>query len=333
MAYLRTSAPLSKVLVWVLRLALGLAILAYFAIGGYFPIDKLRAVSPKTLVVSVIISGTMVYVIGVRLSLLLAAQNVSLKFSRAFLYSCLGLLTSIAIPSSLSGDVVKGLALAKQNRTKKTSVWFTIVLDRMIGILGLGIVASFFIVTSLVSSSWATNPVLHAKTTILLMISLVITFSAFALIMFCLFSKPWEWRCFSLLFSKFKKRFDVENLVSTIARSRNSYRTLLVALGLSIINHLLRTSIFQIICNDFEIGISFIQTGSIICLASFVNAIPFSPGNFGTGDALFGFIFSYMGQQYGVMVSVLARVIIYAPAIIALYYLKNIRLTPNRDPR
>jgi uncharacterized protein (TIRG00374 family) len=307
-----------------------LAILLYFVKGGYLPVDKLRAVTPETIIISVIISGLMVLLIGVRLSLLLAVQNVSLKFSGAFLYCCLGLLTSIAIPSSLSGDVVKALVLAKKNKTKKASVWFTVALDRMIGILGLGIVAVFLIVTSLAFSSWATNPSLRDKTIIILMISLAITLSVFALIMFILFSKPWEWRYLSLLFSKLKKRFDVENLASAITRSRNSYRTLLFALGLSIINHLLRVSVFKIICNDFEVGLSFLQTGSIISLASFVNAIPFSPGNFGTGDAVFGFLFSYMGQPYGVMVSVLARVIFYTPAIIALYYLKNIRLFPRK---
>jgi uncharacterized protein (TIRG00374 family) len=300
-------------LVWIIRFTLGVIVL-WFLLEGHFPLEKLRQISLKTVAWISIISFLMVFLISLRLSILLAIQNIELSIIRSYGYCCLGLLTALFIPSALSGDVSKSLLLIKDNPEHKTSALYSVLLDRVIGTLSLGGIATLFNLFFWLNLDKDLPAETYDNFLILSWISIGFTLLAFILFVFCLFQKFWEWKPFRLALSKLSKALHSEDMSPIFSRCRENYKPLIWAFLLSCINHLLRSIVFFMICNEIGVVLGFFEVGFIVSLASFVNIIPISPGNFGTGDVAFGSLFEMLGESSGSLVSVLARIVFYLPA-------------------
>jgi uncharacterized protein (TIRG00374 family) len=84
-----------------------------------------------------------------RWNLLLRAQQVQLSLRETTRLYMIGVFFNLLIPGSVGGDLIKMVYIARAYPQKKAAVILTIVLDRIIGILGL-----FFIATLSVILSW-----------------------------------------------------------------------------------------------------------------------------------------------------------------------------------
>ena len=301
-----------KRLIWIFRLIFGVSVLWYLGYSGRLPLEALQSISIETIFILLVISFLMVFLIAIRLSLLFSTQKIDLPWGRSFNYCCLGLLTALFIPSALSADLSKGLLLAKDNQENKTTVLIAVVFDRALGSLALGLTACLFMgFIYLMEPGFLSNSG-RKNLTILFLAAVIFTILGFGVCLATL-SKRF-WKVFSKLFDKLEDILHSEHLPTIMERFRNQRNPMIAALGLSLLNHLLRALAFYVICRETGMTIDFFKVGFIISLASFVNVVPISPGNFGAGDAAFGFLFSYLGQTGGAVVSLVARVAFYLPA-------------------
>jgi uncharacterized membrane protein YbhN (UPF0104 family) len=76
-----------------------------------------------------------------RWNLLLRAQEIRLPYQRAFGLTMIGLLFNIAIPGAVGGDLVKGYYIMRVAEGRRSPAATTILIDRLIGILGLFLLA------------------------------------------------------------------------------------------------------------------------------------------------------------------------------------------------
>lgn len=300
---------------WGLRWILGIFILWLIAYQGFLPLDKLSGISFQTILTVIIVSLVMVLLIAVRLSLLFSVHSIQLPVKRSYDYCCLGLLTVLFVPSTISADVSKFILLARENNEHRTTTLITVLFDRLIGAFALALTATTLISGFLLQGNLEPGEDFYDKSIKLLFVSLGITGFCMLLLALAFSRKFFESKLLSSLFSKFEGFFHTEHIIPIITRFSNSFKILSMALGLSVLNHLFRVIVFKLISDDVGVKIDFIQLGFIISLASFVNIIPITPGNFGTGDAAFGFLFSYLGYSSGTLISVLARIVFFVPAL------------------
>jgi hypothetical protein len=72
-----------------------------------------------------------------RWNLLLGVQGLRLPLNKAFSLTMIGALFNIAIPGAVGGDVVKGYYLSRCTFERKTHAVTTVIVDRIVGLLGL----------------------------------------------------------------------------------------------------------------------------------------------------------------------------------------------------
>lgn len=80
--------------------------------------------------------------------LLLRAQNESFRFAEIFRLGCLGNAMNFVVPGTVGGDVAKTMLASRANGRSVTIIAATVLLDRLIGILGitlLGVTAAAFV--------------------------------------------------------------------------------------------------------------------------------------------------------------------------------------------
>ena len=77
---------------------------------------------------------------GIRWQILLRVQGVHLSWSRLYGLLMVGLFFSLFIPGGTGGDLIKGYYLLKEAPVgRKTSAALSVVMDRLLGLLGVGI--------------------------------------------------------------------------------------------------------------------------------------------------------------------------------------------------
>ncbi len=76
-----------------------------------------------------------------RWNFLLRANEIHLHYRHAFGLTMIGLLFNVAIPGPIGGDLVKGYYITRGIEGRKSSAATTILMDRLVGILGLLLLA------------------------------------------------------------------------------------------------------------------------------------------------------------------------------------------------
>ena len=138
----------------VFRIALGLA-LAVFLIWATLRSAKgdlltdLRQANYPLLALAVLLNGLALLITVIRWDYLLRVQGVCLRFWELARLTMIGVFFNLAIPGAVSGDLVKMAYIARQVPGKKAECILTIVVDRIVGVLGLFCVASVLLVLNL----------------------------------------------------------------------------------------------------------------------------------------------------------------------------------------
>ena len=111
--------------------------------------SDLASANPLLLVVGVLLYGLVILITVVRWRLLLAVQGIEVPLWALARLTLIGVFFNLAIPGAVSGDLIKmGYITARAGERKAESI-LTILVDRIIGILGLFIVASISILCAL----------------------------------------------------------------------------------------------------------------------------------------------------------------------------------------
>lgn len=141
----------------LLRTILGIGIAAFLISrtmqkSGMTTGDLLAALggaSRLLLVLAVCIHGLVLCLTTLRWWLLLRAQDIAVRWRDCLRMTLIGFFFNLAVPGAVGGDISKVGYLAKDCEGKATEAIFSIVVDRLIGILGLFFVAAACVLLSL----------------------------------------------------------------------------------------------------------------------------------------------------------------------------------------
>lgn len=129
----------------------------------------LRDADKGLLAAAVLAHGVVIAVSAWRWLILLRMQDIPLRGRDACRLTMIGFFFNLAVPGAVGGDVVKMAYVARQAPGKRTEAIFSVMVDRVVGILGLFAVASvavFFALPVLLRLEAAYRPVQVAAFTV-----------------------------------------------------------------------------------------------------------------------------------------------------------------------
>jgi uncharacterized protein (TIRG00374 family) len=233
-----------------------------------------------------------------RWKLLLEGQGVSFPFPQIVRYGMIGAFFNTTMPGAVSGDIIKAWYVISDNKgQKKTPVFSSILLDRVIGVFGLVVVAA-----SPAFLAWdriRDVPKLRHFATINILLFL-------AVMMFFLYLVLSNWGPLAALRRKMEKleKFRGGQVFLQAYDSWIVYGSqppvLFKAMLLSCFNHILSTTVV-ILC-ALALGdttMSAYQYFLLVPMGLLTTAIPIAPAGLGVGHVAFAALFSLAGSTHG----------------------------------
>lgn len=227
------SQPARRAWFWTcVKWTAGTAILVWLYRQNAESLGKIAA-APKNwrfaLLGLILIAGSNL-VMFARWWLLVQAQQFPFPLRDAVRYGFAGLATNFVIPGTIGGDLFKALLLARDQTSRRASAAATVVVDRLLGVLGLFIVGA---AATLLPRDFPDSPAVTANTTLLWVGSL----GGLALVMLLLIPGSAAWAPLRRL-----ERLPVAGpILADLVQGVNLYqsrpRRVFAALGLSLLNN------------------------------------------------------------------------------------------------
>lgn len=136
-AYLRPTLGIIK---WVI--ALGIVGYLGYQNRGQFERLYTEPIHWQFLIAAFVLCGSSIILTFYRWYLLVVALDFPFKFSDALRLGFLGYLFNYVAPGAVGGDVVKGVLMAREQKGRRSVAVATILLDRILGLMGLLIVGA-----------------------------------------------------------------------------------------------------------------------------------------------------------------------------------------------
>jgi uncharacterized protein (TIRG00374 family) len=134
--------------VFGLGLAGGLVMLTLKSTGANLG-GSLAVASRSLLALATLIYGLVILTTAGRWSLLLNSQGIRLSFWTVLRLTMIGFFFNLVAPGAVGGDLVKMAYIARQTPEKGAEAIFSIMVDRIIGLLGLLLIASLAVLVSM----------------------------------------------------------------------------------------------------------------------------------------------------------------------------------------
>ncbi len=279
-----------KTLGHIFKASLGIALIAYMFYSGRINIKSVLGITNHLWLVSVAfcIIFVSIMVTYYRWKILLEGQSIYGKNKDFIPLFFIGLFFSSILPGVVSGDIIKSAYIIKKTPDKKTPAILTIILDRIIGLIGLMIICCL---------GFAANMKTVRQHSTLKTLAIVMTASLIGLLLFAMIGlsrRIGQTKIFNSIMNNMPFSKIAKNLYEAFHIYRDRRRRLAYALLLSVINHLLCITAFFIITRalGFEIlGPQFyffiVPTGML------TSAIPITPAGIGIGQAAFSKLFEW----------------------------------------
>ncbi|MFA5038710.1 MAG: lysylphosphatidylglycerol synthase transmembrane domain-containing protein [Candidatus Omnitrophota bacterium] len=216
--------------------------------------------------------------------ILLRGRRVKVNPLRLFLSYLVSLFFNLIFPSTIGGDTVRTLDIAKHTGTPSSSILATVVLDRVSGFFGLVTVLVFSLffgykVFNDPSILWATG----------LLLLLVLLFSA---VMF-------SGRCFGLCVKWLPSGSRVRAYLQKIHQETKAYRgrqsALWSAWFLSCLTHVGLAFVYAWVARALGLEIRLVYFLIFVPMISVFSSLPFSVGGLGLRDTASVFVFAKIG--------------------------------------
>jgi uncharacterized protein (TIRG00374 family) len=233
-----------------------------------------------------------------RWHLLLLAAGLNLGYRRTLEFNVVGLFFNIALPGSVTGDVVKAYYCSREAKGSRAPVLSTIIFDRVCGVSGLILVGVGALLLQILGIAPGANLPIAVRAPILGLGFGVIAFFVY------LFLVRDNWDPVLQLLQRLQNRYTKVGSITRLYEGIKSYgsqkKTTLSALGLSLIIQIL----VALACIHFtwamgDTEIPTLSLAVVIPLGLLVMVIPVLPGGMGTGHAAFLALFHLLGSQRG----------------------------------
>jgi uncharacterized protein (TIRG00374 family) len=142
-----------RVLVPLLKLSIAAALITWLVVQGKLDFRQLRIFidDPNALLLNVatwLISATLLG--ALRWWVLLRGQGLSVPYFRTVCLQLIGFFFNTAMPGAVGGDIVKAIYVVREQKAEsKAPAMVTVLLDRVVGLVGLFLMAGVAVVANL----------------------------------------------------------------------------------------------------------------------------------------------------------------------------------------
>ncbi|MEW6284120.1 MAG: lysylphosphatidylglycerol synthase transmembrane domain-containing protein, partial [Candidatus Eremiobacterota bacterium] len=246
------------------------------------------------LVVAVAVQSVSVLITTWRWQMLLGVQGVPVRYWDLVSLSMIGLFFSSILPGAVGGDVLKMLYVVQHAPGRRTEAALTILVDRIMGLLGLCLVAVVSVLFSLRFLSQAPRDVQLA--------TLIVgagSLAAFAFVLSVTMREhlqrlPGVSPLLGWLARRLPEKLtaSVGRIVRAIDLYREQPRVLLWALGISVVTHVVAAWTVYLIGRAFhETNLPLWGYFLATQIANTIAAIPITPNGFGGRDLVLAMFF------------------------------------------
>jgi uncharacterized protein (TIRG00374 family) len=289
------STTWSKMLLLLIRIAIGVGILVYLAESGQINLAALSGLLrawPIT-VVAVTFLFVDIFFMSVRASLLFRSAKLSLSLLNSFQLNLIGFLFSTFLPGAAGGDIAKVVYATKENHGRRAEVATVLILDRLVGLFSLILLpllfAPFFI------ELLRTIPVLRR----LLYSDAILAglmLSGAALVMFFEPTRVWAER---LLKSWPAVKNLATRVLDALALHGKDQGALFSALLLSLLANLALIVVTALALYAVNPAAFSMRLALVAPIGHLVNSVPLTPGGIGVGETAFNALFKLTGLSGG----------------------------------
>lgn len=231
-----------------------------------------------------------------RWKLLLQCHQVYLTYWETLRYGLIGSFFNFALPGAVSGDVVKAVYIAAKFKEKRSSIFGSILFDRVLGVSALVIVGA---VSAVISQfvNWGgelPNTLLYS---VYLLGACVASFYAY---LFISHKADPVLKVLKWMTKKHSKLGSLERIWVGIMHYRNHFSETFRALLLSLVIHFFVVTVAFMLASELSTNpLPFIALAVIVPIGMLATAIPVLPAGVGTGHAAFYFLFQLVGSAQG----------------------------------
>jgi glycosyltransferase 2 family protein len=286
---------LRKTAFLLVRMAIGIAILAYLAKSGqvnFASLIRLLHAWPLTLTV-VLFLLVDIFLMSIRASLLFRTARLSLPLVNAVQLNLIGFLFSTFLPGAAGGDIAKLVYATRENHGRRAEVATVLILDRLVGVFSLVLLpllfAPFFL--NLLRSVALLRQLLYTDA---LLAALLLVGAA--LVMFLTPARSWV----GWLLGRWPR---MENLalrvLDAMAIHGKDRGTLFFAFLLSLLANLALVVVTALALYAVN-PVSFSTRLALVApIGHLVNSLPLTPGGIGIGETAFNALFRLTGIDGG----------------------------------
>lgn len=230
-----------------------------------------------------------IFINSLRWKILLKAIDVRLRTTRAAALTAIGLFFNSFLPGSVSGDAVKAYYIIKdQEKISKTSLLFSVLLDRVLAFYGLFMIACFCLF-----SFFSIQDIIKIKA---LSFPLIFVFSILSLGFILIYIVPFD----SLKQLKIFNNKTLNNILVLVYNYKKKPYYILQVIFYAFISQGLFFLYFAYITSFFnDLAVNWNKLFIIYPLGIVSTIIPLAPGGLGVGHATFDALFQYFDLKEG----------------------------------
>lgn len=230
---------------------------------------------PMMLAVAFLVSFVTILVSTLRWYLLNQAQSIAISYRRTLLPTYLGIAFNQLLPGGVGGDFYRCYYLFRKMPENKSTIFLSILFDRIMGLMGIFVAISLFAFSYLYHSHFAVLCVLLLGTGLLPAL-------------FTFLTSPERGTVLRTRYAKYKWSQLLASLLDGLKIYRRTRLTLPACTLLSVLIQILIAVTCLLIATMLHFPpISFFAMLLAIGLTQIANLIPLAPGGFGVGEMAF----------------------------------------------
>ena len=284
-----------RVLLMLLRIAIGAGLLAYLAKSGVIDLRALSKLftSWRITLTAVTLLLADSALMSVRLSWLFRPQGLNLRFGTSLKLALVGFFFSTFLPGAAGGDLSKLFYTTRGNGERRIEIMTVVLLDRAIGLFSLLLLPLIFapMFTQTLRSEFALRG--------LLLTLGLLALGAAAGFFLCLFSDPFISCLPSGVRNRLTKNKVIRQVRGAIAKYRKNLSILCAAVGLSLLANLSLVFVTMLGAAALALVSWAPRMFLVIPIGHIVNSLPLTPGGLGVGETAFSALFNLLGLRGG----------------------------------
>ena len=284
----------------LLKLGIALSLVGYLVQQGKLDFSKLTILIEKPEVLVATVLGwivVLVLMISWRWQLLLRGMGLEASFPRVLQLYLIGLFFNSTMPGAVGGDIIKAVYVMRDHRAKnKTPAMLTILLDRIIGLMGLFLIGAVAVSLKL-PTFWA-SPML--KPIVLMIYGLLVFTVVFYAVVFIPVAEERD---------PFRKMIQFQipgfgilrKIYAALLVYRDNPATLVYALLISVAVQTCTLSYFLYLTGTMfpEMAFDVFDFAAIYPVGILATALPLAPGGLGVGHVAFDSLYHFIGMEHG----------------------------------